>query len=209
MRGHAPAGTRLLIVDDHPVNLAMLKRQLKVLGLEADTATSGLEALAKWRRERHNLVITDLQMPEMDGYAFARAIRAEQDQGKQPKPTVVAFTANTHSEALEQCMDAGMDDYLTKPAELLTLRAKLAEWLGSEAPPTMAPSARPASAPRVKSDRSCAHPAPRRRSTGHCRGAGGAGVRRARRHCRSAGRRSRAATAQRCGAPRIASRVAR
>ena len=127
----APAGTKLLIVDDHPVNLAMLKRQLKVLGLEADTAASGLEALAKWRREAHNLVMTDLQMPEMDGYAFARAIRAEQKENR--RPTVVAFTANTHSEALERCMEAGMDDYLTKPAELVTLRAKLVDWLGRDA----------------------------------------------------------------------------
>jgi signal transduction histidine kinase/CheY-like chemotaxis protein/HPt (histidine-containing phosphotransfer) domain-containing protein len=142
---YAPAGTKLLIVDDHPVNLAMLKRQLKVLGLEADTASSGTEALAKWRREGHNLVITDLQMPEMDGYTFARAIRCEQDQGN--KPTVVAFTANTHSEALDRCMDAGMDDYLTKPAELVALRAKLKQWLGSGAPLRSAPSARPASAP--------------------------------------------------------------
>jgi len=83
----------------------------------------------------------------MDGYTFARAIRAEQDQGKTRKPTVVAFTANTHSDALRQCTDAGMDDYLTKPAELVTLRAKLAHWLGSDAPLRSAPSARPASAP--------------------------------------------------------------
>jgi len=143
----APAGTKLLIVDDHPINLAMLKRQLKVLGLEADTAASGVEALAKWRREGHNLVITDLQMPEMDGYAFARALRADRDQEKMPKPTVIAFTANTQSDALERCIDAGMDDYLTKPAELVTLRAKLAHWLGSEAPLRAAPSARPARAP--------------------------------------------------------------
>src|SRR5688572_20270564 len=129
----APAGTKLLIVDDHPVNLAMLKRQLKVLGLEADTASSGAEAFAKWRREGHNLVITDLQMPEMDGYTFVRTIRSEQDQGDKPKPTVVAFTANTHSEALDRCIDAGMDDYLTKPAELAALRAKLSQWLGGEA----------------------------------------------------------------------------
>ena len=60
----------------------MLKRQLKVLGLEADTASSGVEGLLKWRRDGHTLVITDLQMPEMDGYAFTRAIRAEQDQRK-------------------------------------------------------------------------------------------------------------------------------
>jgi signal transduction histidine kinase/CheY-like chemotaxis protein len=142
---YAPAGTKLLIVDDHPVNLAMLKRQLKILGLEADAASSGIEALAKWRREGYNLVITDLQMPEMDGYAFARAIRAEQDQAN--KPTVVAFTANTHSEALDRCMDAGMDDYLTKPAELVTLRAKLKQWLGIDAPLKGAPGAKAARAP--------------------------------------------------------------
>jgi CheY-like chemotaxis protein len=143
----APAGTRLLIVDDHPINLAMLKRQLKVLGLEADTASSGLEGLAKWRREGHNLVITDLQMPEMDGYAFARAIRAEQDQAKKRKPTVVAFTANTHTDALEQCIHAGMDDFLTKPAELVTLRKKLVQWLVSDARIKSAPGASPAGAP--------------------------------------------------------------
>ena len=135
----APAGSKLLVVDDHPLNLAMLKRQLKLLGLEADTAASGAEALAKWRRERHHLVITDLQMPEMDGYSVARTIRAEQGAGR-GKPTVVAFTANTQSEALDKCLEAGMDDYLTKPAELAMLRAKLAQWLGAEAGLRSAPS---------------------------------------------------------------------
>jgi CheY-like chemotaxis protein len=126
---HAPAGTKVLIVDDHPLNLAMLKRQLKVLGLEADTANSGQEALTKWRRDGHRLVITDLQMPEMDGYTLAQAIRAEQ-LGAESRPTVVAYTANTQSEALERCTAAGMDDYLTKPTELGTLREKLTYWLG-------------------------------------------------------------------------------
>jgi len=133
----APAGTKLLIVDDHPVNLAMLKRQLKVLGLDADAASSGAEALAKWRVERHHLVITDLQMPEMDGYAVAQAIRAEQEG---QRPTVVAFTANTQSEALERCIDSGFNDFLTKPAELPTLRKKLIQWLGTEAGLRTAPS---------------------------------------------------------------------
>ena len=127
---YAPNGTKVLIVDDHPVNLAMLRRQLKVLGLEADTASSGADALEKWRREFHGLVITDLQMPEMDGYAFARAIRSEQESAQKSKPTVVAFTANTHGEALDRCKDAGMDDFLTKPAELVVLREKLQQWLG-------------------------------------------------------------------------------
>jgi PAS domain S-box-containing protein len=138
----APAGTKLLIVDDHPVNLAMLKRQLQVLGLDADTAASGTEALAKWRRDGHQLMILDLQMPGMDGYSVARAIRAEQDQAR--RPTVVAFTANSHSEALDKCLEAGMDDYLTKPAELPMLRAKLAQWLGAAAPLRTPPSGPPA-----------------------------------------------------------------
>ena len=142
----APAGSKLLIVDDHPVNLAMLKRQLQVLGLEADTATTGKEALAKWRRAAHSLVITDLQMPEMDGYGVVRAIRAEQGGGR--GPTVVAFTANTHSEALERCLAAGMDDYLTKPTELGTLREKVSRWLGDAAALAMPPSEARTRAPR-------------------------------------------------------------
>jgi PAS domain S-box-containing protein len=139
---HTAAGTKVLIVDDHPLNLAMLKRQLKVLGVSADTATGGEEALAKWRREAHRLVITDLQMPGMDGLAFARALRAEQSEAR--KPTLVAFTANTQSEALERCMAAGMDDYLTKPTELTVLREKLTYWLGKPL------SLRPISATRQK-----------------------------------------------------------
>ena len=114
----------------------MLQRQLKVLGLEADTATNGADALAQWRRERHAVVITDVQMPEMDGYSVARAIRAEQGAAR---PMVVAFTANTHREALDQCTAAGMDDYLTKPTELITLREKLARWLEAEAGVRSAP----------------------------------------------------------------------
>jgi CheY-like chemotaxis protein len=84
-------------------------------------------------------------MPEMDGYSFARAIRDEQGPGN--RPTVVAFTANTHSEALDRCMDAGMDDYLTKPAELVTLRGKLKQWLGIDVALRPAPGARAAGAP--------------------------------------------------------------
>jgi PAS domain S-box-containing protein len=141
MMVHAAAGSKVLIVDDHPLNLAMLKRQLKVLGMNADTAGGGAQALAKWRREGHRLVITDLQMPDVDGYALARAIRSEQGERK---PTVVAFTANTQSEALERCMAAGIDDYLTKPTELSVLREKLTYWLGKPV------SLRPMSASRAK-----------------------------------------------------------
>ena len=134
---------KLLIVDDHPTNLRMLKRQLKVLGLDADTAASGQEALDKWRCDGHELIITDCQMPEMDGYALARAIRAEQRSRGRPQPTVIAFTANSHREALEDCQKAGMNDYLTKPAELASLREMLARWLRPvESIPVVTPAQR-------------------------------------------------------------------
>ena len=125
---------KLLIVDDHPTNLRMLKRQLEVLGLDADTAASGQEALDKWRSDGHDLIITDCQMPEMDGYALTRAIRAEESLRGRPQPTVIAFTANSQREALEECRKAGMNDYLTKPAELASLHAMLARWLRSDEP---------------------------------------------------------------------------
>ena len=85
-------------------------------------------------------------MPEMDGYGVVRAIRAEQGGGR--GPTVVAFTANTHSEALERCLAAGMDDYLTKPTELGTLREKVSRWLGDAAALAMPPSKARTRAPR-------------------------------------------------------------
>jgi len=129
---------KLLIVDDHPTNLRMLKRQLKVLGLDADTASGGREALEKWRKEKYDIIITDCQMPEMDGYALTRTIRSEQAFVAAPRPTVIAFTANANREALDQCRQAEMDDYLTKPAELAALRTKLASWLELKDAPSTA-----------------------------------------------------------------------
>jgi CheY-like chemotaxis protein len=120
----------------------MLKRQLEVLGLDADTAASGREALGKWLGYGHDVVVTDCQMPEMDGYSLARAIRAEALGRSAVQPTIVAFTANTHPEALEACRKAGMDEYLSKPAELAALRAVLTRCLRSTQPVPTAASTR-------------------------------------------------------------------
>ena len=129
----ASHGELILLVDDHPTNRRLLVRQLAWLGYAAEEAADGAEALARFveRREagiRYALVITDCQMPEMDGYELARRIRAVETN--EPGRTVVlAFTANTLREAADECRAAGMNDVLTKPIELRELQAKLEQWL--------------------------------------------------------------------------------
>jgi CheY-like chemotaxis protein/HPt (histidine-containing phosphotransfer) domain-containing protein len=123
----------ILVVDDHPTNRRLLVRQLAWLGYTADAAANGLEALERFTERsgpdsRYALVITDCQMPEMDGYELARRIRALESDGAE-KTVLLAFTANTLREAADECHAAGMDDVLTKPIELKDLKTKLEHWL--------------------------------------------------------------------------------
>ena len=119
---------KLLIVDDHPVNRLLLKQQLGLLGLQVEAATDGVDALALWREENFDLVITDCHMPEMDGYALTAHIRAS-EVGSGRRVPIIAWTANVLAEEEEHCRIAGMDDILTKPTDLNELRQKLAHWL--------------------------------------------------------------------------------
>ncbi len=117
----------VLVVDDHPVNRRMLARQLSTLGYAAQTAADGHEALALWRQGGFGLLITDCQMPGMDGYQLAATIRAEPGPG--PRLPIVACTANVSHDAFEQCRAAGMDEALAKPIELAALQRMLDHWL--------------------------------------------------------------------------------
>ena len=120
-------GTLVLVVDDHPINRLVLMRQVTVLGYATETANDGREALEKWQSGRFKLVITDCNMPEMDGYELARAIRAME---KRPaRTTIIACTANALRGEAENCFAAGMDDYVSKPVEISRLLAKLDQWL--------------------------------------------------------------------------------
>jgi CheY-like chemotaxis protein len=127
--GGAGQPLALLIVDDHPLNRMLLKQQLALLGLRADAAADGAEALSLWQSQHFDLIITDCHMPEMDGYELTRNIRAiEQHTGARRIP-IIAWTANVLAEEEQRCRVAGMDDLLTKPTELAELRAKLLNWL--------------------------------------------------------------------------------
>ena len=141
---------RVLAVDDHPVNLDVILRQLIHLGYAAEGASGGVEALEKWSQGDFALVLADCQMPLVDGYELARRIRTEESRrGAGSRIPIVACTANAMREDAERCTAAGMDDFLAKPVEMAVLARKLAKWLPANGKnpaknATTLPSAQPA-----------------------------------------------------------------
>ncbi|MGI8895821.1 MAG: MASE3 domain-containing protein [Casimicrobiaceae bacterium] len=122
-------GTLVLVVDDHPINRLVLLRQVGVLGYAAESADNGVEALEKWKTGRFAVIITDCNMPEMDGYDLARNIRALEAGKGHERIRLLACTANALGGEAEVCFAAGMDDYLAKPVELTQMMEKLDRWL--------------------------------------------------------------------------------
>jgi len=120
----------VLVVDDHPVNQEVLVRQLELLGVAADTAADGNEALKAWSAKPYAAVLADIHMPHMDGYELTRRLRAvEAEQHSHTRTPVVAVTANAMKGEEERCLAAGMDAYLVKPVNIDLLRATLVRWL--------------------------------------------------------------------------------
>ncbi|ANJ66302.1 hypothetical protein A9404_01935 [Halothiobacillus diazotrophicus] len=120
---------QVLAVDDHPINRDLLARQIRLLGLRVVSADNGISALAAWPKDDCALIITDCHMPELDGYAFARAVRKIETEEKRPRLPIIAWTANASSEELERCQASGIDDLLVKPADLTQLKQAIARWL--------------------------------------------------------------------------------
>jgi CheY-like chemotaxis protein len=127
------SGARILVADDHPVNREVLVRQLELLGLAADTANDGVEALDAWSKADagYAAVLADIHMPRMDGHELTRQIRvAEAQRGSAGTRTpIVAVTANAMKGEDERCLAAGMDAYLAKPVNMDQLRATLERWM--------------------------------------------------------------------------------
>jgi len=123
------AGLRVLAVDDSDINLEVLLGQFGFLGIGLDTAANGLDALRLWREHDHALVLTDIHMPDMDGFELARQLRAEEMALGRLRTPIVALTANALKGEAERCLEAGMDDYVTKPLTLERLREALARWV--------------------------------------------------------------------------------
>lgn len=120
-------GRLILVAEDNDTNQKVILRQLALLGFAADVADNGSLALERWRNGNYALLLTDLHMPEMDGYELTAAIRAE-EQGVRRIP-ILALTANALKGEADRCRAAGMDQYLSKPLQLTDLRAALETWM--------------------------------------------------------------------------------
>ncbi len=120
---------RVLVAEDNTLNQKVVLLQLKRLGYRADVVANGLEVLEACKRVPYDIVIMDCQMPEMDGYEATRKLR-EQEQGTR-HTAVIALTASARAEDRESCLQAGMDDYLSKPVQYTALAQILGKWAGS------------------------------------------------------------------------------
>ncbi|MDF2446673.1 MAG: hypothetical protein K0S46_1909 [Moraxellaceae bacterium] len=133
------AGRLILVAEDNPVNQQVIRRQLAWLGHPCLLATNGADALALWLRHDVGLVLTDVHMPEMDGYTLTRRLRQLERERRLDHTPVVAITASAMADEVERCRGAGMDDVLTKPVELQALQEQLVQWLPAPPPPAPAP----------------------------------------------------------------------
>jgi PAS domain S-box-containing protein len=122
----------VLVAEDNEINQQVITQQLKHLGFAGEVAVNGRVALALWRTGRFAILLTDLQMPEMDGYELTAAIRTEEGGGS--RIPIIALTANALKEEETHCKSAGMDGYLTKPVQMARLGEALRHWLGQAGP---------------------------------------------------------------------------
>lgn len=108
----------ILIVDDYKPNRILLSRQLNYLGHNVVEAEDGAHGLHAWKYHTFDVVITDCNMPVMNGYAFARAVRIEEQKRDLRRCLIIGFTANAQPDEIDNCLSAGMDDCLFKPTTL-------------------------------------------------------------------------------------------
>jgi two-component system, sensor histidine kinase and response regulator len=122
-------GTRILVAEDHPMNQKIVLRMLRNAGYGADIAANGKEVLAMLEERTYDLLFMDVQMPQLDGLKTTSIIRENEKRTGGHIP-IVAMTAHTMEEDRRLCIDAGMDDYLSKPLDIEIMTETIRRWLG-------------------------------------------------------------------------------
>ncbi|MCP1337514.1 response regulator [Futiania mangrovi] len=123
------SGVRVLLVEDNPVNQIVAQENLLALGCNVDLADDGLMALDRWQSNTYDIIYMDCAMPNMDGLQATREIRRrEREQGPERHTTIVALTAHFQKENRDECFEAGMDDFMTKPFTRDELKQMLTRW---------------------------------------------------------------------------------
>lgn len=125
---HFYSNTRILLAEDNFINQQISLRLLTKLGLEADVATTGLEAIEAYNSKSYDLILMDCQMPIMDGYSATQEIRKAEKKLKNHVP-IIAMTAHALKGDREKCIQAGMDDYIAKPLNIKLLNEMMEKWL--------------------------------------------------------------------------------
>jgi len=127
MRG-SNSHARILLAEDNPACQKLALAMLKRLSYEADAVNNGLEVLQALKRQMFALLLMDIVMPLMDGIETTRVIRRCYPASEQPK--IIAYTAYVHPDVRKKCLEAGMDDYITKPVRLNDMQAILKKYAG-------------------------------------------------------------------------------
>jgi len=127
--GQTRKTARILLAEDNIINQKVAAGLLGNIGYSVDVANNGLEVLAALEQRPYDLILMDCQMPELDGYETTQRIRANPERSS---IRIIAMTANAMRGESEKCIDAGMNDYLSKPVRLEALRDMLARWMPTE-----------------------------------------------------------------------------
>ncbi len=121
-------GLRVLLVEDVEINRAVARGMLKILKCEVDIAVDGEEAVASSAAKPYDAVLMDCHMPGMDGMTATTRIREREKESNAPRLPIIALTANVAPGSREECINAGMDDYITKPISLDSLEQTISRW---------------------------------------------------------------------------------
>jgi CheY-like chemotaxis protein len=127
MEVQAQSRVKVLVVEDNVVNQKLFVRMLEQRGCRVDVAANGCEAVEATARIPYDCIFMDCQMPDMDGFAATAAIRQREAATGQRLP-IIAVTANAMAGDRERCLQAGMDDYMSKPLKVQEIEAMLKQW---------------------------------------------------------------------------------